>query len=109
MAVDFAANTVVMTDNGTTYPVDLVTDALVAKVGGSDFGAVAVDPERHRAYVVENSGEGYQLRVVDTARRTDGTPFRTGMKSLVGSAVDPQSHVVYALVGDSVLFISAPE
>ncbi|MEC3913338.1 YncE family protein [Nocardia sp. CDC160] len=107
MAVDFAANTVVMTDIDNVYLVDLVTHALVAKIGGTDFGAVAVDPARHRAYVVENSGDGYQLRVVDTARRTDGTPLRTGMKSLVGSTVDPQSHVLYALVGDSVLFIPA--
>ncbi|MGW4246345.1 YncE family protein [Nocardia sp. NPDC004722] len=108
MAVDFATNTAVVTDINQLYVLDLASNSVVQTIRGSDFGAITVDPEKHRAYIVETGGSGYRLRVFDTSTRVLAPTVETGMKMLVGSAVDPRSHVVYALIGDTVTFIPAP-
>ncbi|GAB2562131.1 hypothetical protein [Nocardia heshunensis] len=109
MAVDFATNTVVLTDINEMYVLDLASSSLVQTIEGSDFGAISVDPDRHLAYIVENGSGGYRLRVLDTSTRALGTSVETGMKMLVGSAADPRSHAIYALIGDTVTFIPAPK
>lgn len=110
MAGDFSADVAVLVGNDNIYLADLGTRALVCTLrAASASGSVSVDSARHVAYAVDNARRGYQLLAVDITGRALGTAIGTGGKMLVGSAVDPVSHAIYALVGGAVVFIPPPQ
>ncbi len=110
MAVDFAAGIAVLVGNDNIYLADLETRALVCTLrAASASGSVAVDSARHVGYAVDNGRSGYQLLGIDITGRALGAAIGTGGKMLVGSAVDPESHAIYALVGGAVVFIPPPQ
>ncbi|MFF0637377.1 YncE family protein [Nocardia sp. NPDC004151] len=111
IAADLTANTLVLVGSDAIRLADTVTrtvDATLRVVGAS--GSIGVDPVRHVAYVADNGRDGYQLLIVELAeRRLSDASIETGMKSLVGSAVDPRSRAVYAFVAGTVMFVPPPQ
>ncbi|MGW4529542.1 YncE family protein [Nocardia sp. NPDC004340] len=111
IAADFTANTLVLVGSDAIRLADTVSrtvEATLRVVGAS--GSIGVDPVRHVAYVADNGRDGYQLLIVELAeRRLSDASIETGMKLLVGSAVDPRSRAVYAFVAGMVMFVPPPQ
>lgn len=108
LAVDPAFHTVYVTVDGKVMVVDPATKSVVRAFDAKGYPSIALDPVAHAAYVNVSDGST-KLLVLDTRTGSVTATIDCGKESVHGVGVDPQSHTVYVLAYDSVLFVSPPK